>query len=257
VRIPLAIAGVVVREMYRRKDFYVIFVLIAVITLLLGSVSFFNDRQVIRYLKDACLLLIWLAGLVMAITSAARQIPSEIEARTIFPLLAKPVSRLDVLVGKFLGCWAACGLGLLAFYLFLAFFTAFREHHWPSAGIWQAFWLQWCMLGLVIAMTLAGSVIFAAPSSTSTIVFLAVLGILLLGRHLNKVALRSDEPARSILYLLYFSIPHLEFFDLREMVVHEGSVGWLPCSGATAYAMVYIAIFLLIGWLRFRSKPLL
>lgn len=257
MRIPLAIAGVVIKEMFRRKDFYVIFVLIAVLTLLLGSVSFFNDRQVIRYLKDACLLLIWLAGLVMAVASAARQIPAEIETRTIFPLLAKPVSRRDVIVGKFLGCWAACGLGLLAFYFFLAVITGLREQQLPSPVIWQAFWLQWCMLGLVIAMTLAGSVIFAAPSSTSTIIFLVVLGVLLLGRHLNKVALRADEPARSILYVLYFLMPHLEFFDLRELVVHGNVVGWLPCCVATVYAWIYTAIFLLIAWLRFRSKPLL
>jgi len=36
----LALAGVVIKELYRRKDFYVLFVLTAVITLLLGSVSF-------------------------------------------------------------------------------------------------------------------------------------------------------------------------------------------------------------------------
>ena len=39
----LAIAGVVITEMYRRKDFYVLFVLTALITLVMGSVSFFNQ----------------------------------------------------------------------------------------------------------------------------------------------------------------------------------------------------------------------
>lgn len=113
-----AIAGVVIKELYRRKDFYVLFVLTALITLLLGSVSFFNDPKIVRYLKEVCLLLIWVSSLVIAIGMAARQIPAERENRTIFPLLAKPVTRGQVVLGKFLGCWLACGVALVMFYLF-------------------------------------------------------------------------------------------------------------------------------------------
>jgi hypothetical protein len=47
----LAIAGVVIKEMYRRKDFYVLFVLTALITLVMGSVTFFNQDNIVRYLK--------------------------------------------------------------------------------------------------------------------------------------------------------------------------------------------------------------
>jgi len=41
----LALSGVVIKELYRRKDFYVLFVMTAVITLLMGSVSFFNGQE--------------------------------------------------------------------------------------------------------------------------------------------------------------------------------------------------------------------
>ena len=109
----LALSSVVIKELYRRKDFYVLFVFTAVITLLMGSVRFFHDDKIIRYLKEICLLLIWISALVVAIGTAARQIPAERENRTIFPLLAKPVSRAQVILGKFAGCWFACGLALL------------------------------------------------------------------------------------------------------------------------------------------------
>src|SRR5438477_6830605 len=102
-----AIAGVVIRELYRRKDFYVLFVLTALITLVLGSVNFFNEDKIVRYLKEICLFLIWVSSLVIAITTAARQIPAERENRTLFPLLAKPLTRSQLLLGKFLGCWMA------------------------------------------------------------------------------------------------------------------------------------------------------
>ncbi len=84
----LALAGVVIKELYRRKDFYVLFVFTAVITLLMGSVSFFHDVKSVRDVKDIALLLVWISALVIAIGTAARQIPAERENRTIFPLLA-------------------------------------------------------------------------------------------------------------------------------------------------------------------------
>src|SRR5436190_5234706 len=122
-----AIAGVVIKELYRRKDFYVIFVFTALIALIFGSMNFFNDSGIVRYLKEITLLLIWIASLVIAISTAARQIPSEKESRTIFPLLAKPITRTEFLLGKFLGVWMACGIALLVFYGFLALLAGSRE----------------------------------------------------------------------------------------------------------------------------------
>src|SRR6185503_3826157 len=141
----LALAIVVIKELYRRKDFYVLFVLTALITLLLGSVNLFNDDKIVRYLKEICLLLIWISSLVIAVVTTARQLPAERENRTIFPLLAKPVSRAQVLFGKFTGCWLTCGLALLIFYLFFGVVSGTREHQWPVLNYFQAFWLHWWM----------------------------------------------------------------------------------------------------------------
>src|ERR1044072_8498492 len=133
-----AIAGVVIKELYRRKDFYVLFVLTALITLLLGSMTLFNDPNIVRYVKEICLLLIWISAFVISIMTAARQIPAERENRTIFPLLAKPVTRGHVIAGKFLGCWLATGLALWVFYIFLGIVSGAREHTWPVMHYFQA-----------------------------------------------------------------------------------------------------------------------
>lgn len=251
----LALSGVVIKELYRRKDFYVLFVLTAVITLLMGSINFFGDAKIARYLKEICLLLIWISSLVIAIATTSRQIPAEKENRTIFPLLAKPVTRWHVVLGKFAGCWLACGIALLFFYLFFGVVSGSRDHHWPILQFIQALWLQWAMLAVVVALVLLGSVVFAAPSSNSTICFVIVLGILLLGRHLNQVALQQSEPARSLVYTLYFAIPHLEWFDVRDFVVYgHALIPWVDCLLATVYAAVYATIFLFATWLVFRRK---
>src|SRR3984885_7712244 len=159
-----AVAGVVIKEMYRRKDFYVLFVLTAAITLLLGSVNFFNDDRIVRYLKEICLLLIWISSIVIAVMTTARQIPAERESRTIFPLLAKPVGRGQLILGKFLGCWAASGLALVVFYFFFGIISASREHTLPLGPYFQAITLHWLGLGIMIALVLMGSLVFTARS---------------------------------------------------------------------------------------------
>ncbi len=252
-----ALAGVVIKELYRRKDFYVLFVLTALITLAAGSVQFFHDDHIVRYIKDLCLLLIWVSALLITIATAARQIPAERESRTIFPLLAKPVTRAQVILGKFAGCWLASGLTLVVFYFFFAVVTGSREQSWPVLSYLQAMGLQWVMLGVVTAMTLLGSVVFTAASSTVTILFIIVAGILFLGRHLNTIALHHAEPLRSLIYTVYFLIPHLELFDVRERLVNDwGLVSWPVCGLAVLYAAAYTALFLLLTWLGFRRKSL-
>jgi len=252
-----ALAGVVIKELYRRKDFYVLFFLTAVITVLLGSVKFFNDEHIVRYLKAGCLLLIWISSLVIAITTTARQIHAERESRTILPLLAKPVSRAELIGGKFMGCWLASGVCLIVFYLFFGVITASREHAWPVAVYFQAMWLHWICLGIVIALVLLGSVVFTAPSSNATISFIIVLGILFCGGHLNTVAIRMGGFSGNILYTIYFCIPHLEWYDVRDFVVHDwGLVSWKAVAGASVYGLLYSFLLLGVTWLIFRKKAL-
>ena len=297
----LAISGIVIKELYRRKDFYVLFVLTALITLVLGSVSFFNDAKIVRYLKEVCLLLIWISSLVIAIGTAARQIPAERENRTIFPLLAKPVTRGQFIMGKFLGCWLACGVALLVFYVFFGVVSESRgrgdsspaglassaapeahdvsekkdaadhaadgsDHHDEHEDTGhrsvvlnyvQALWLHWMMLGVVTAVVLLGSVVFSAPSASVTITFIGIIGILLLGEHLNKVALRQPQPLQAILYTGYFLIPHLEWFDIRDRVIYDQpAIAFADCGLASLYAIAYAGLFLFLTWFVFRRKTL-
>ena len=255
MRNVFAVAGVVIKELYRRKDFYVLFIVTILICLMMASINIYNDANIVRYLKEICLDLIWLCSLVIAVTTAARQIPAERENRTLLPLLAKPLTRAQLILGKFCGCWIACGLTLLCFYLFFGALAASREHHWLLLNYVQAASLHWFMLGIIVAATLLGSLVFAAPSSNATILFVIIGGILFVGRHLDQVALTLREPIRTVVYALYFAIPHLEFFDVRDLIVHDWPlIPWLYFSLALLYALGYMAVFLIGACLVFRRK---
>jgi ABC-type Na+ efflux pump permease subunit len=253
---PFAVAEVVIRELIRRKDFYVLFVLTAAITLLMGSITFFNEGDIVRYVKEICLLLIWMATLVIAVTTAGRQLPAEKESRTIFPLLAKPISRTEVLAGKFLGCWAAVGLTLIVFYAFFGIISVAREHELPVVNYLQAVWLHWMMLGIVVAGVLLGSLVMT-PAANMSIILLAFLAIWTVGEYLNQLAAKTGGLVGWITYAIYFVIPHVEIFDIRDRVIHGWEpVRWGALAVATLYAAVYVVLLMTAAALLFRRKPL-
>lgn len=258
MNIVFALAGVVLKEMYRRKDFYVLFVMTALLTLVAGSATFFDDEKISGYLKEICLLLIWVATLVIALTSAARQIPAERESRTLFPLLAKPVTRLQVILGKFLGCWFVAGITVVVFYAFFGAVVGAREHAWPVLQYVQAAWLHWMALGVVIGIAILGSILFSAPSVNVTISFIVIGGVLTVGQHLHKVAMRMTEASQLVVTVIYFLLPHIEWaFAYRDLLLfNQPLVAWGAVLQATAYWAAYTAALLVAAWLAFRRKTL-
>jgi ABC-type transport system involved in multi-copper enzyme maturation permease subunit len=253
-----AIAVVVLKEMVRRKDFYVLFVITALITLVMGAVNIFNDASIAGYLKELTLLLIWGCSLVMAITTSARQLFAEKENRTIFPLLAKPVSRAQLLIGKFLGCWLACGIALLVFYVFLAAVAGARERTLDAGSYAVALLLHWGALAVVVAMAQLGSIVFAAPSSNGTICFIVAAAILWLERHLNTIATNVGGLTGDLLYALYFITPRIDWaFSVREFLIFRDP---MPSVGIWSMALLfyagYTALLVLAAWMLFRRRAL-
>jgi hypothetical protein len=162
-----------------------------------------------------------------------------------------------VLLGKFVGCWLAVGGTLVCFYLFFGLLAMSREHAWPLLNYLQAATLHWMMLGIVIAFVLLGSLIFAAPSSNITISFVLIVTILVLGRHLNKVALQFSEPARGITYTIYYLLPHLELFDVRDLIVHNWPlIPWNMWALALAYGGFFTALFMWLGCWVFQKRQI-
>ena len=253
----IVIASIALKELIRRKDAYVLLIITVLLTLISGSVNVFGDLKMVRYVKELCLLLVWISSIVIAVTLTARQLHAERESRTLFSLLSKPVSRNELILGKFFGCWFACGLALLAFYLFFVITAVSRGEHWRLLEHFQALWAHWIMLGIVVAMVLAGALLFTAPSSNATISIVIIVGILMLGRHLGKLALQMAGVKQTVALAVFYAMPHLEFYDLRDLIIHDWPlIKWSAIGLATLYGVAYTAVFLGLACFLFRRKPL-
>ena len=253
----VVITSIVLKELIRRKDAYVLLIITVLLTLLSGSVNFFGDLRMVRYMKELCLLLMWISSIVIAVNMTARQLHAERESRTLFSLLSKPVSRNELILGKFAGCWLACGVALLTFYGFFVVTAVSRGDGWRLPEHFQAFWLHWVMLGVIVAMVLCGSLVFTAPSSNATISMVIIVGILMLGRHLGKLALHMNGPTQTVAFAVYYAMPHLEFYDLRDLIIHDWPlVKWRVVGFVTLYGAAYAGVFLGLACFLFRRKPL-
>ena len=72
----------------------------------IASASFFAQftfGEQMKFIKDTCLGVISVISTLIAIVGTAQLLPSEVENRTIYTILAKPVRRFEFLLGKFFG----------------------------------------------------------------------------------------------------------------------------------------------------------
>jgi len=251
----LALSNLVIKEIFRKKDFYVALLLIVVILFYVSQLKFYNVGNTFRYLMELGLLLVYFFSVVLTAGLAARQYPSEVQSRTCHALLAKPISRMSFIAGKFLGSFAA---GAACFSIFYALFILVAWHKTggglPPVVAAQAFYLFLLNL-LVFAAMVSGLSYYLTVGANVTASIIVYLLINTYGPGLREATKDLFWPARYLGEFVYYFLPHFEFFDLRQRFIH----GWeaLPPALAallTLYAFLYAFLFLFLGWLKVRRQ---
>ena len=250
----LVIARMVWLDLLRRKDMYVLLILLAGLLLALLSLNIYGLGGLVRYVKDAGLLLAWRCSWILAISVASRQLPQEENRRTIFSLLAKPLTRGELLLGKWLGAWTVVCAATALFYLLIVLVVAARGGRFETATLAQAGLLHALSLGVLTALALALSTRATQSAAAALAYVCALAGYLILPRVPVFLAAESGLRANGLM-VLYYALPHLELFDMRQRAVHD----WGPAPGAfiaglVLYSLVWIALLLLLGWLGYRRK---
>ncbi|MBE7561081.1 ABC transporter permease subunit [bacterium] len=187
-------------------------------------------------MSQIALFVITWSAILIAVTAAARQMPAEISNRTLYPLLAKPLSRWEFLLGKFVGVNLMCLFSLVVLYaIFLI--VAWRAGTMPGWIVAQNFYLRFLSLALLVAMTLFLSLLLTHAANVCLSLLLAIgastfsTALSLVHDKLSGLQLRLAEA-------LYFTLPHLDLFNLNGKVVH----GWEPVA---AWVLVYLTLYAL------------
>lgn len=183
---PLAlVARGVFIEVVRRKDIYVLFIMMALFATGAGIVAAVGveNSAVSRFVINLGLTLASWAAHILGVLLAARQIPADIEQRTIFPMLAKPLGRGQYIVGK----WLACSVSAIAaFTIFSALglaATALLPRDKPlHAGLLaEAFLLQWVSLAMICALATLATIVMPHGVGVAALLLMFFAGDNLVG----------------------------------------------------------------------------
>jgi len=256
MRAAAAIAGGMIKELIRRKDFYVLFMFLLILLGVLASQTFFQLEGISRYVRDFGYSMVMFFSFVIALTFSAKQLPAEIESRTIYPLLAKPLSRHTVIAGKFLGGVAVSIIAFSVFYVLFGLFCFTGEGAGGTALLAQGYFFGALFLCMVTALSLFLSN-FLTMSANVTLTFLIYIMISGFGEQFREMVLYTSGWKTGFYNILYYLLPHLEFYDLRVRITH----GWDPLPlwivlAVTVYTMIYCFALLYLAGFVFRRRKL-
>jgi len=280
-----ALTGNTFTGLVRLKVFY--FLLLFAL-LLIGSSIFMAEltfQQEFQILKDVSLGAMSIFTSLLAIVAAAQLIPRDLEERTIYTILAKPVPRYEYLIGKLAGVLLLLALSLAAMSaLFLALLfvreqVLVNQTMRASAGLppaqlqeairnlkasaFNANLLPGIALIYLKAALLASLTLFVSTFATSNIFTIVVMVFVYFIGHLQATArtywLESHGGgwlAHAFLGLVALVFPDLQLFNLVDDIVAGTAISFHLFAPTAVLGCVYTSVYLFFAWVAFYGREL-
>jgi len=240
------------KESARNKMFYLLVFFGIFFALSSKLISFLTLGDAMKVLKDTGLAAINFFCVLIAIFTGINLVYKEIEKKTIFNILSKPVSRDHFIIGKFLGLALTMltALAAMAVIFFLLVFLA-------GGGFDFKILLYFFMLYLELLIIVAISLLFSS-FSTPILSFIFTVSLYLIGHIMwtfneFKMLLRSKLWVR-LAEALYYALPNLDKFNIKNEVVLDLPLQPMTIMFSILYALVYILALLTVTIMIFRKR---
>jgi len=250
-----AIAINTFRESVRDRVLYnlILFVLVLVTaSIFVSDLSLDMESQFTAALGLSAMLMF---GAVIAIFIGVGLVYKEIDKRTIYGLLSKPVHRHEFIIGKYVGLCLTLLVNSLVMVLAteLAILYVNRKFVLLHTAVLAASCLVYLELPLLVAVALMFSS-FSTPMLSALFSF----AVYVIGHFskdlLEMAALSNSATTRALLTALYYVLPNLSNFGFITEASHGRVVPLNTAVAATAYAIVYIGILLSAAMLIFQKR---
>jgi ABC-type transport system involved in multi-copper enzyme maturation permease subunit len=255
----------VFKESVRDKVLYNLVLFAALLmaaSLLIGQLTAGQDVKII---KDLGLTAISVFGLFIAIFIGIGLVSKEVEKRSIYALLAKPVTRVELIAGKFAGLALTLAINIAimsaVYFLVLAYYGLTEPAHIQRA--WEAPALDAALLKPIVLIYLQLLIVNAVALffSTFTSPVLAAafsLGLWVAG-HFNADFKAFDTvveaaPAAFVGKVLYYILPNFSAFDVKSLAVHAQPIAGGLIAMNALYAAAYIGVLLIASALIFARR---
>jgi len=245
------------REAIRDKILYnlLIFALLLIGgSILLATLTLGEQSKIIM---DFGLASINLFGILIAIFLGVSLVSKEIEKRTLYTVLSKPIGRTEFLLGKYAGLLLTLLVNTSIMLTGLYITLMFNQFRWglPVLSVEHHLITAVAMIYLELALITAVALLFST-FTTTTLSAIFTLSIYVIGHISGDLAAMGDKLAvKSTVILvkaIYYILPNLSNFDIKGQVVHKVPIEPIYFLLTSSYAVLYIT--LLIGTAAFIFK---
>jgi len=252
------IARGVLLEAVRRKEIYALVLTSLLIIACVVLLDFFQLHGISKFYREIALKVMSAATAVATVVLAARQLPREFENRTIYPLLAKPVSRWRFLAGKLFGVLLAAAFCLALFLVVFVAGSLYLHAPVPWKLMLQFVYLQLLMMLILASLAFWLSLLFNLDAAITVGIIFYITSAVITSATAFIYEWASGF-GKALLLALNYVLPQLTLFDLSAKTVHSDT--WPPLSfqtmaELTVYAGVFITVYTALAMLSFWRRPL-
>lgn len=253
MRAIIAIAKTTLGEAVRRRVLLIILLIALLILIIAPGLSILTPRQERTVLLSLTLGVVQATSALIAIVLTIYMIPNEIERRTIYTILSKPVQRWQFIIGKYLGAVSALGIMMGLMTLILVGVFALQQRDAPVAALLEL--ARQPMMFFIQMSLLAAVGVFFSTFVSPIVNFFLTGGTYFLGTVLQSLFQSFSEnpqvsaPVAAIAKVIVSIVPNFGSYDTKNSLISPGQEirsETFYYLGLTGYAFVYVAI-LLIG----------
>lgn len=254
IQIVWSIAENTFRETIRNKVLYNILLFAGIIIVLSVSFGEWSVFARIQVMEDFGLATMSISGLLLAVFVGVGMLGRELTTKTVYLMVAQPLPRSAIVVGKFFGLCATLCLNLICMSLFL--FAALKLMGGTiDMRLLSAVILTLCEMAVIVAAAL-----FFSTLTTTTLSAIFTIGFYIIGHLNNLIGIELLGKSQAFLVPLlkgiYYLLPNLEHFNIRVPVVYGLTLpqGYVLYAGA--YGLAYSLLLLVFSCMIFSRKDL-
>ncbi len=262
------VALITFKEGIRNRALYGITLIALMLFGATALVATMIPREVGKVSIDMALSTISFTGLLLVFFVGINLISKDLDKRTIYTVLSRPISRSQYIFGKFLGmalliivAMSALSVMAMAAIVFLKsthtdFFSRFS---------WSLITLAILFNILMLILLSAISFFFASFTTSSFITLVLTIITYIIGQSINGVKSLVESPPQEIGFVVspitlkivkvaYYIFPNLSLFDIKLQAAHALTVSPSFVMWTFVYGFVYIALSITLAALIFRKK---
>jgi ABC-type transport system involved in multi-copper enzyme maturation permease subunit len=217
----------------------------------------FSFREQLTVIKSLGLGLIAIVGLLIVVVLGINLISTEIERRTIYTILSKPVRRYEFLLGKFLGSMMTLFTNLLLMSIVFVATITWKNNWVPDLNLFKGVLMIFFQLMLLGAVAMLFSVF-----TTPVVNFFLTTAVYIVGNLSDYTAtmMRSDSFVTKAFYtVVHYLTPNFANFNTQNPLIHpevaiKGEAMYYTTN--ILYAIIYAAILLIISVLVFEKRDM-